>query len=824
MLGPIEARHDGAAVKVGGGRQLALLALLLTHAGEVVSRDRLLEELWRGAPPAGAGRSLDAYVSRLRRALREAGVRDLLETHAPGYLLRSEPAAARRFLALAAEGHAALATGDAANAAERLRAALALWRGRAYLEVADEPWVRAEVERLEAWRLSALEDRIDADLALGQHAAVVPELEGLAAAHPGRERFVGQLMLALYRSGRQTEALETFRRARAALVEDLGLEPGPALRRLEAAVLRHDRALDVSIAPPPAPSPAAAASRPRRRGRRAGAAALAAIVAVAAVAAVVLSTRPGGRAPVLSAESVGALEPGSGRVAASVAVGAEPAAVAAAAGRIWIADDVRDTVSRIDPRGPHVEQTLPVGSAPTALVAGAGALWVADARGGSLSRVDPRAGVLVQTIPAGTHPVAVAFGAGAVWVADAGGSAVVAVDARTGAVRRRIGLSAQPAGIAVGFGSVWVTEPIRRRLVRLDPRSGAIADEIDVGGGAAAIAVGGGAVWVVNRLDGTVSRIDPTTDAVSATTPVGAAPVGVVAGPSSVWVADAAGLVAVDPRTAALRRRYAVGAAPTAVTLLDGRPWLATSGPTGRGHRGGTLRVVTADDLSLVDPARFEGIAPGIWRATGDGLVAQTGDAGAAELVPDLAVALPRPTAHGRAYAFRLRAGPRYGTGAPVRASDFRRAFERLFASRAPAAVLYEALVGAAACERRPDRCDLRRGVVADDRAGTVVLRLTRPEPLLPFRLSLPAARPVPPGTPAPRPAAAPVPSTGPYRVARLLPGRELDLERNPHTSSPGRSPRSPTATPTASKSATSPTPTHAPEASAPVAPTSRST
>ena len=186
VLGPLEAYADERSVAVGGGRQRTLLALLLVHAGEVVSRDRLIEELWTGEPPPSAPQSLDAYLSRLRRAFREAGAGDVLVTRAPGYVLHVEETDARRFEALAAEGREALAAGEAERAARVLAEALALWRGAAYAEVADEPWARAEAGRLAGLRLSATEDRIEAELALGRHTALVPELELLVTREPTR--------------------------------------------------------------------------------------------------------------------------------------------------------------------------------------------------------------------------------------------------------------------------------------------------------------------------------------------------------------------------------------------------------------------------------------------------------------------------------------------------------------------------------------------------------------------------------------------------------------------------------------------------------------
>ena len=243
VLGPLEAFDGERALAVGAGRQRALLALLLVHAGEVVSRDRLIDELWSGAPPPSAAQSLDTHVSRLRRGLRAEDGTTVVVTRDPGYVLNPASLDAQEFEELAGAGREALAAGDSGRAATLLGDALAMWRGAAYMEVADEPWARPYAERLEQLRLAATEDRIDAELRLGRHQALVPELELLAARHPMRERLVGQLMLALYRCGRQADALDVYQAARTSLVEQLGLEPGPGLRELQAAVLAHDDGL-----------------------------------------------------------------------------------------------------------------------------------------------------------------------------------------------------------------------------------------------------------------------------------------------------------------------------------------------------------------------------------------------------------------------------------------------------------------------------------------------------------------------------------------------------------------------------------------------------
>jgi predicted ATPase/DNA-binding SARP family transcriptional activator len=247
ILGPIEFLNEGTARDLGGPRHRSLLAMLLLHAGEVVPSERLIEALWGEDPPRSAAAMLHVRVSELRRTLGTR--RELLRTRRPGYLLQVSAGEldASRFEELTAEGRRALAAGDPRVAAERLRAALALWRGPALAEVADQPFARAPAARLEELRLQALEVRLDADLALGRHTELTAELEALVAENPLRERFHAQLMLALYRASRQGEALRTYRTARERLVEELGVEPGEELRRLEAAVLRQDPALTPDI-------------------------------------------------------------------------------------------------------------------------------------------------------------------------------------------------------------------------------------------------------------------------------------------------------------------------------------------------------------------------------------------------------------------------------------------------------------------------------------------------------------------------------------------------------------------------------------------------
>src|SRR5512132_3435814 len=251
LLGPLTATVEGTPIELGGQKRRALLAALLLRAGEVVRRDELIDALWGEDPPATARNTLQVSVSQLRKLLPDG----LLETNASGYRLAVDRSSVDvfEFAQLAQAGRSALTIGDAAGAAETLRAALALWRGPALADLAWEPFAQAEVARLEELRLAALEDRIDAELALGRHGQLVGELERLVAEQPLRERLRGQLMLALYRSGRQAEALGVYQRARRTLVDELGIEPSESLRQLERAILAHDPTLNLPQGAPASP-------------------------------------------------------------------------------------------------------------------------------------------------------------------------------------------------------------------------------------------------------------------------------------------------------------------------------------------------------------------------------------------------------------------------------------------------------------------------------------------------------------------------------------------------------------------------------------------
>src|SRR6516165_7593929 len=259
VLGPVEVSEGGQNLPLGGPKQRALFADLILNAGTIVSTAQLIDDVWGDVSPPTAGHTVETYIARLRRVLRDGSRPEVLLTRSPGYLLDVEPehVDVLRFGQLVRDGTAAAGRGDHEEASAVLGAALALWRGQALADVADAPFARAAARRLTDQHLVVLERRIDSDLQLGLAQDLIPELEALVVSHPYHEPFYRQLMLALYRSGLQSDALAAFRRARGLLASDLGIQPGPDLRRTEQAILRQDPGLELPpVARPHRPCPA----------------------------------------------------------------------------------------------------------------------------------------------------------------------------------------------------------------------------------------------------------------------------------------------------------------------------------------------------------------------------------------------------------------------------------------------------------------------------------------------------------------------------------------------------------------------------------------
>jgi YVTN family beta-propeller protein len=790
LLGPIEAGINGHALDIGGQKQRALLTVLLLSANEPVSREVLIDRLWGECPPAGAHHTLEVYISRLRKTLKPAADGAVVLTRSGAYLLRapSERIDVGRFERLAGEGRRALEAGASGQAAAHLRDALALWRGAALAEVSDEPFAQAEIARLNELRAGVIEDRIEADLALGRHGDVVCELEALVAVHPLRERLYQQLMIALYRCGRQAEALAVYRSARRVLMQELGIEPGPGLKRLERAILEQD----VSLAPPARPPERAViaftggerslTAGPARRVRL-----LSAVGAVLAVALALLvggsqGSRESGASVSAGPDTVGVID-GSQDILSKVVTGAgRPGGAAFGAGAAWITDTADDLLLQVDQAGQVVDR-IPVGRGPGGVAVGAGEVWVANQLDGTVSEINPAAGVVVATIDVGNGPDAVTSGYQSVWVANATDGTLSRIDPGGGRVLATIPLGGTPAGLAAGDRGIWVTSPDTGQLLLVDPHANRVSRGFQVGGSPGGVAVGAGSIWVSDP-GGAVARVDPATGRMQEIR-TGGAPAGITYAGGAVWVADGQGgsVSRIDPRTGSVRS-IRVGNQPAALAPAGGGV-LVTVLPSPASHRGGTLTLIAqlSPHDQTTDPAAAWQLP--IWQmlsVTNDGLVGyrRTGGPAGDTLVPDLASALPAPADAGRTYAFRLRPGIRYSDGAPVKPEDFRHAIERLFAVNAGPAGYYTGIIGAGQCERTPGRCDLARGIVTDDQTDTVTFHLTAPDPDFLNKLAFPFADAVPAGTPDHQIGPEQLPATGPYMTQSFVPLHRWVLIRNP--------------------------------------------
>jgi peptide/nickel transport system substrate-binding protein len=452
------------------------------------------------------------------------------------------------------------------------------------------------------------------------------------------------------------------------------------------------------------------------------------------------------------------------------------------ASSIWLAVPDASRVVRIDRSSRRVIEKIPVSGTPTALAIGGRAVWVASLLGSTLTRIDPTTYTTTRINLGGARASALAFGFGYLWVADATDDTLLGFGP-AGTLQRTVQLDLDPTALAVGAHALWVAGPADNSegvLERIDPHSGA-SIPIRVGDGPVAVAVGDGAVWVANSLDSTVSKVDPESDTVEGSNSVGSNPVALAINGGSVAVADEyASIVArIDARSGVVDGTTAVGGGPTALVSAGGRIWVGTRALGA--HRGGTLRLLHTRPLSL-DPA-LQGDLPPLQSngLTYDTLLTHphTGGPQALLLIPDLADRVPVPTDDGTTYTFRLRPQRiRYWDGRIVRASDFRRAIERLFRVLPGNTGGRNGLIGASACTAK--RCDLRRGIVTDDTARTITFHLRAPDPYFFDKASWIATAPIPPGTPVHPTSAHPIPGTGPYMIASAN-NREIRYARNPY-------------------------------------------
>ena len=503
-------------------------------------------------------------------------------TELHGYVLRIDPERLdlQRFERLAREGRQALVAGRPEEASATLDRALALWRGPPLDELELDALVGAGLGRFHELHLAAVEDRFEAGLLVGRHTELAAELEEFVREHPLRERARAELMVALYRGGRQAEALQTYREARVLLADELGLDPGPELQRLEKAILVQDASLLL---------PERRALPTTGRARR-----LAVAAALALVAGTLLALGSGGpragEPPVETmlahASDVAVIEPDSSKVVARVPVGSSPALIREGDGSVWVADQVDLTVTEIDLESRRVLRTVGLGFRPDHLAVRNDAVWAFDkeervlarlgagqtwdrfehpdftgvdgvalddhavwlAGGRRLIRVDPDSGEVVRSVPVPDQVDGLATAGGNVWAVSSSAAAVLRIDPRTAEIRDRIpmvgelGSGPQTLSISAGTNFIWVLNGDTSTVVKIDPTLHDVVEtyRLPTGRGSLALAAGEGAAWISNAFDGTVTRIDERTDEVaSIAVSAYSSPKGVIVAGGLVWVSVA---------------------------------------------------------------------------------------------------------------------------------------------------------------------------------------------------------------------------------------------------------------------------------------------
>jgi len=787
ILGTVEVWRNGHQLDIGGPRQRALLALLVMHRNRVVSTDRLIDLLWGERPPPTAANTLHVLISHLRRALDGDGDggEAVLVTRRPGYELRVTHGDVdlERFEILRAEGIAAADAHNYRVASTRLKEALALWRDDPMPELSDISVLAGELGRIKELRLAVLEDRFDAELALGKHREVRAELEALVTLEPHLERLRAQWMLALYRCGRQIEALSAYRQGRRVLVDEFGVEPGPELREMERRILVHDPTLR---------SPGVAS----RHGRSGVFAVTVAMLLIALTGYLAFrddhtqaaSSRSG--VMLIRSDAVVARSP----LATPGAIAVEPN------GDAWVTEVGNGTLATVSASGG--QQIIGVGGRPSDLAWGFGDLWIGDATDRKLVAYNPATESIALTTPLSktvgvlAQPSAhIAIGGGSVWVDQGGPAGIRRVDPSTGRTLAQI-TGVQTGAITFGLGSVWVAGNYfsSASLDRIDPRTNRYTSTPLPIGSPASLSVAGGYIWLVCD-DGTMWRINPETHDLTRISGLTSRPVAVDAAEGQVWVAGQApsSVTRIDAETGVVQDTIAVEQSPNGIVAGSHGVWVTTTPPAASSPNppaANTVRVALNTGIDSIDPAISTWATT--WQieyATGLRLLTYPDVSGpeGKRLIPDAATSLPAISNHGHTYTFTIRAGLKFWpTGQAVTAESFRDGVQRALSpgiDSISARDFMGDLVGAAAFENR--RATLVTGIRLLD-AHRISFTTTGVDPDFPTRLAMPFYTAVPPDTPD-TPAQTPLPSAGPYYIASYTPGRSLVLVRNPGYPGPRR-------------------------------------
>jgi DNA-binding SARP family transcriptional activator/ABC-type transport system substrate-binding protein/outer membrane protein assembly factor BamB len=842
LLGPLEVLDgNGHKLRLGGARQQSVLASLLLRAERTVSLEQLVEQLWE-EPPASALRTVRVYISRLRQEL-PAGA---IERRAGGYAVRldGDRLDLRVFEQAAEEGRAALAANDCERGAQLLREALALWRGPALAGLTSEA-LRREAARLEELRLQVLEDRFEAELVRGRHRQLVPELQALVAEEPFRERPRAQLMLALYRAGRPGDALEFYRETRRLLVDELGMEPGAELRKLEQAILRQDDSLgppgeltrpeshDGSRqgASPPIPAP----PRPRRRPRRP-------VVLIGLACAIGGAVALGLLLPhVFREDTAAAFRPGTVLVDLKTRKQirflppsqlTSPRFPRYSGGHFWLFNSSPRSFVELDPAtGKVLNRFAPPDGmrdtkTSTPYAVDGRALWVGA--GDDLVKVDTKFGEEVDRLDldkiVGESGAAqgVAVGGGLVWVGrDVGLGQVVAIDPNTRKVRYRFDNLVHHVDLAYGDRTVWARDTggvdvidLRTRTFRKVPELEKTDAFFGVFSPGIVVAAGGGFGWTTDSTKGIVYKMDRR-GRVVARAPTGLGATGAQFHDGVLWARtdeDEGTVTGIDAITAKTTTVYRFGH-PVAAEVVGGGVLLATLEPrsnvridalTGKVARLFVQQgAVEVGDEPARNPMSPMSPADQVYFATCAKLLNYPDEAGpaGARLQPEVAAAMPILSADRRTYTFTVRRGYRFSPPSkqPLTAETFRWTIERALSPKlaegfptgwGPPGGLVDDIQGVRAFQQgtAPHISGLRAS------GNRLSIRLTKPSGSFLRRLAVPGLCPVPVGTPS-VPGAAnrslagtgdyAVPSAGPYYVADWRKGHYVILKRNPNYDGP---------------------------------------
>jgi DNA-binding SARP family transcriptional activator len=527
ILGPLEVLRAGRPIPISRGRLRALLGSLLLAAGEPVSVLHLVDAVWGPASPASADDLVRVYVSQLRQLLGDG----VVLTKPGGYVVDDpgDRLDAERFRRLVALGAQKQRDGDDESAAECFDAAVKLWSGDVLADTPVAGDAAAAAARLAELRLHAIETSAASKLRLARHPEVVADLEREVAANPTRERLIAELMVALYRSDRQTDALALYSDIRLRLVNDLGLDPSPRLQELQTRILNHD---------PTLASPTFAEESPATSRRRIMVAATGVVVAIAFGGGGWLLARPQAT-PVVGTEGVVGIDSAHVRVERVGRLSGSPGALRVSADGIWVVDTAKRKLQELDPRLLTVRRRVMLRTLPHTMLAVGGHLWLANESDGTISRVVADGiGPAIRPEPAATGRLAMAYGTGVLWIGSQDGR-VTRFDPRLQRATAVVTGVRTPEALAVADDAVWVASATSVSLLRIDERLGRITARVPIGGVPSAIVFAAGSVWALAPEQGQIWRIDPRGNSVVGSISVPGASLLSAAGPT-VWAANAA--------------------------------------------------------------------------------------------------------------------------------------------------------------------------------------------------------------------------------------------------------------------------------------------